>query len=560
MPALTNLDLSGNALSGTLPVSAVALCNTAGVSCNLGGGSNAVLLDLSTLAALPHSTASISVSGTPWSLSSVTGALPNLAALTALTSLVISSQGSLTGQLSDIFPTMAALTNLDLSNNALSGTLPLSAITLCSKAGVTCNFAGNLLTVAFSAFLTALASNATSFSVSSWGATMQPGPIPNLAAYTALTAISLSSASLTGAIPPSLAALTGLKSLDLSSNALNGTIPDTWAGLTGLTNLNLDYNSLSGSLPQSFSSLVSAIQLRNNAGLNGTINYALLTNCADYGVFSAGLNGPACSLAPGTGLSLPAAGSSSSGSGAAAFDPTSLLAAISSLNASQAAQAAQFSSSSAMQAAQTSNIVAINTTLAAGMGSLNATQAAQATLLSSMNATLAALAAQLSMVNATLSGQAATSGGAPRSLAVALGGYTEATFGTAAQAAFAAAVASTTGASASSVTFNSVATADEAPAGGRHLMAAAGVNVGFTVTTPMPFIALATLVASQYFNTTVATSYAAAGLPTPFLAAVNGVASVPAVTGTAGSQSASQPTRPTSFILVVLAAGAALVV
>jgi hypothetical protein len=53
------------------------------------------------------------------------GTLPNLAAYTSLTSLKISGLNTiLSGTIPDMFAGMTALTSLDLSGNALSGTLP----------------------------------------------------------------------------------------------------------------------------------------------------------------------------------------------------------------------------------------------------------------------------------------------------------------------------------------------------------------------------------------------------------------------------------------------------
>jgi len=62
-----------------------------------------------------------------------TGSLPNLAAYTTLTSLKISGLNTiLSGTIPDMFAGMTALTSLDLSGNALSGTLPPSLPPSCS--------------------------------------------------------------------------------------------------------------------------------------------------------------------------------------------------------------------------------------------------------------------------------------------------------------------------------------------------------------------------------------------------------------------------------------------
>ena len=232
MTALTTLDLSNNALSGTLPASAFALCLESGVSCNFGGGSNAVVLNTSALASLPASTQTISLDGVPWGVSSVTGVLPNLATLTALTSLVIRNQGStLAGTIPDVFGGMTALANLDLSNNALSGTLPASAVVQCFRSG-SCSFGGGSNAVALNtSALASLPASTQTISLDGvpWGVSSVTGVLPNLATLTALTSLVIRN----------------------QGSTLAGTIPDMFGGMTLLTNLDLRSNSLTGSLPQS---------------------------------------------------------------------------------------------------------------------------------------------------------------------------------------------------------------------------------------------------------------------------------------------------------------------
>ena len=220
MTALTNLDLSYNALTGALPQSAIALCLRIN-SCSFGGSNNLVLNNVSiVLAALPYSTQSISMTSaqTPWGVSSVVGVMPNLASFTALTNLQLSGLG-LSGAIPDMFGGMTALTNLDLSNNALTGTLPPSAISLCSKQGVSCNFGGSNT---LSTSNIALPLSMTSFS-GFWGISFTT--MPDLSSSTSLTSIALGGQGLTGTIPDMFAGMTALTSLDLSGNSLTGPVP-----------------------------------------------------------------------------------------------------------------------------------------------------------------------------------------------------------------------------------------------------------------------------------------------------------------------------------------------
>ncbi|CAL5338160.1 unnamed protein product [Camellia sinensis] len=64
-----------------------------------------------------------------------------------------------------------------------------------------------------------------------------------------LGTLNLSRNQLTGKIPKKIGELRWLETLDLSSNHLSGSIPSTMSSLTSLSHLNLSYNNLSGSIP-----------------------------------------------------------------------------------------------------------------------------------------------------------------------------------------------------------------------------------------------------------------------------------------------------------------------
>ncbi|XP_028127066.1 receptor-like protein EIX2 isoform X1 [Camellia sinensis] len=76
------------------------------------------------------------------------------------------------------------------------------------------------------------------------------GEIPEeIANLSDLGTLNLSRNQLTGKIPKKIGELRWLETLDLSSNHLSGSIPSTMSSLTSLSHLNLSYNNLSGSIP-----------------------------------------------------------------------------------------------------------------------------------------------------------------------------------------------------------------------------------------------------------------------------------------------------------------------
>ena len=243
--ALTYLDLSNNNLNGMVPPWLIARCSTQGVTCALGGNQFTSLNLSATMLSTPVNATSISIAGNPWGLQYGTTVLPNLSAYTALTSLVINNLGSaLTGTVPDMFASMKALTNLDLSGNILNGTLPLSLFVLCSNASVTCNV-GNNPSLSFSlSILALLPPSTTSICIDQngpcpwWPGTQMGGTIPNLSALTALTTLQLNTvASLSAPLPDMFANMTALKTLYLQGNLLNGTIPASIGSLTALTTM-----------------------------------------------------------------------------------------------------------------------------------------------------------------------------------------------------------------------------------------------------------------------------------------------------------------------------------
>ena len=71
-----------------------------------------------------------------------------------------------------------------------------------------------------------------------------------------VTRLNLDSNALSGALPSSLGDLTNLQELDLYNNQLSGSLPSSLGNLTNLTWLNLHINALSGALPSSLGDLI----------------------------------------------------------------------------------------------------------------------------------------------------------------------------------------------------------------------------------------------------------------------------------------------------------------
>jgi Ran GTPase-activating protein (RanGAP) involved in mRNA processing and transport len=78
------------------------------------------------------------------------------------------------------------------------------------------------------------------------------GSIPaSLGNLVSLHVLNMSHNAFSGEIPPQLGTMTALESLDLSSNMLSGEIPQELTDLTFLSILNLSNNQLDGRIPQS---------------------------------------------------------------------------------------------------------------------------------------------------------------------------------------------------------------------------------------------------------------------------------------------------------------------
>ncbi len=138
------------------------------------------------------------------------------------------------------------VTELELSGNNLSGTLPASLGSLTSL--TTLDLSDNRLS----------------------------GTIPDLGALSSLTTLNLGDNQVSGTIPDWLSSLTSLTTLNLRDNGLTGPIPDALGNLNQLDVLYLDNNQLSGPIPAALGDL-SGLQATRFAGNS-------LTGCVPDGL------------------------------------------------------------------------------------------------------------------------------------------------------------------------------------------------------------------------------------------------------------------------------------
>lgn len=217
-----------NWCSGTCPAIGIPTFNAIGSECTWHG--------------IACDAGNAHVTGIALGTNNLTGALPALGALTALSSFDGHSN-VLTGSLPSLTG-LPALTYFDASANQLTGPIPPLATTLVHFDVFNNQLSGSLPSLAGLASLEFFAADSNQLS----------GPIPpSLSNATALRVFVVDSngngggSGLTGSIP-ALSALTNLQNFSAFNNQLGGTIPSL-SGLTALTNFAVNSNQLTGGIP-----------------------------------------------------------------------------------------------------------------------------------------------------------------------------------------------------------------------------------------------------------------------------------------------------------------------
>lgn len=247
--SLESINLGGNTFTGSIPGSWLQLGNL--TSLLLGGNSivpssvnqlgNLQVLDLS---------------------SNGLKTFPKIFNLSRLTTLDL-SMNALSGSLPEEVGQLRALRSLKLANNNLNGPLP-AALAQCSQL--------RLLDVnhnTFNGSVPAALSTCSQLEILDLSANLLSGPFPStLTQLRNLTVLKLGFNSLSGTLPQDLSAWSQLLLLDVTTNFLQGPLPPRIGlDLPQVSVLNLGKNQFSGSLPPSLGNLACLTRLdvsRNN--------------------------------------------------------------------------------------------------------------------------------------------------------------------------------------------------------------------------------------------------------------------------------------------------------
>ncbi|KAL8162099.1 hypothetical protein V2J09_013588 [Rumex salicifolius] len=177
------------------------------------------------------------------------------------------------GQIPDELWTLTYLTNLNLAQNYLTGSISPSIGNLTKMQYLTFGInalSGNLpKEIGKLTQLKSLALSTNNFS----------GPLPSeLGNIDGLEQLYLDSSGFSGEIPPSFSKLVNLQKVWMSDVEFNGSIPEFIGNWTQLIDLRLEGNSFAGSIPSSFSNLTALQTLRIGDLSNGTSSLAFITN------------------------------------------------------------------------------------------------------------------------------------------------------------------------------------------------------------------------------------------------------------------------------------------
>ena len=293
VPMLTKLNLRGNRLTGSIPGSLNRLSRLetlllhdnilTGTIPNLRGLRNLEMLwlsgrDMNLTGGVPSwfnsmsSLESVSLWG-----NSLGGPIPRLTGMTSLNLIKLQSNG-FTGTVPAWFADMDSLRTLYLHDNELTGTIPAAfgrhtrLLRLWLK--------DNSLTGSIPAEL----ADMTNLRTLNLHTNQLSGAIPAaLGDMSNLQQLLLHGNQLSGAIPAALGDMSSLRQLWVSNNMLDGAIPAALGGLSNLQQLNLHTNQLSGDIPSALGRLTNLTRLRiggregvpGNTGLTGCVPSAL---------------------------------------------------------------------------------------------------------------------------------------------------------------------------------------------------------------------------------------------------------------------------------------------
>nr|XP_011467701.1 PREDICTED: probable leucine-rich repeat receptor-like protein kinase At1g35710 isoform X1 [Fragaria vesca subsp. vesca] len=276
IPDLYIVDMSNNSLSGTIPRSMDSLISLRYL----------ILSNNNLSGKLPSLRNCTGMKSLDLGENKFFGNIPAWIGESMLSLLILRlSSNSFTGNIPLQLCGLSNLHILDLSHNELSGHIPhcvgnLSGLKISeiSDKDTSYLYQGKLKVVTKGRVL---AYYSTLYLVNSLDLSNNnlSGEMPmELTTLVKLWTLNLSMNHLTGTIPPKIGNMELIETLDLSINKLSGSIPPSMVSMTFLTHLNLSYNNLSGKIPTAnqFKTLVDPSVYEGNDALCG---YPLLTGC-----------------------------------------------------------------------------------------------------------------------------------------------------------------------------------------------------------------------------------------------------------------------------------------
>ncbi|XP_047944252.1 LRR receptor-like serine/threonine-protein kinase GHR1 [Salvia hispanica] len=249
---LTELDLSGNNLTGPISMITSTTLHTLNLSSNQLSGELPLLtgscagIDLSRNNFQGNLTRLVkwgNVEFLDLSRNQLTGPIPEATAQFLRLNHLNLSHNSLNGSLPKAITQFPKLTTLDLSFNGLDG--PLLASLLTSDTLKELYLQGNAFSgrIEFSPL-----SNITNFLVIDLADNKLSGELPDgFGSFTGLQTLNVGRNNFSGPLPSSFGNLTDLNSLDISGNHFTGHLPENLAD--SLQSFNSSYNNLSGVVP-----------------------------------------------------------------------------------------------------------------------------------------------------------------------------------------------------------------------------------------------------------------------------------------------------------------------
>uniref|UniRef100_J3NF90 Protein kinase domain-containing protein n=1 Tax=Oryza brachyantha TaxID=4533 RepID=J3NF90_ORYBR len=201
----------------------------------------------------------------------LTGSLPPYACSNGQLQYILVLSNLFTGAIPESYAACRPLLRFRVSNNHLEGDVPAGIFALPHASIIDLSY--NHLTGPVPATV-AGATNLTSLFASN---NRMSGVLPpEIAGATTLVKIDLSNNQIGGPIPEAVGRLSRLNQLSLQGNRLNGSIPATLADLRSLNVLNLSNNALAGEIPESLCTLLpNSLDFSNN-NLSGAVPLQLI--------------------------------------------------------------------------------------------------------------------------------------------------------------------------------------------------------------------------------------------------------------------------------------------